>query len=317
MPHQRDPKVWLIAASLLFAMTIPCLAQNGFPHPDGLTATGKNTIKLTPTFLEMSIQIEGSSSKLTQAAEELAERIEIAKKKLEELDAIADSVSVSSAKLKSSGGGDSEAAMMQQMMAQYGGGRRGKAMLESTQSVSVVQSIVARWALPESESTERLIDIESLLNKIKDADVGSTNRDQPMSPAQEELAAEMEAMADQYSYDETPKVKPGTPSFSYVAVLDDDTHGQAIGSAFSDAKSTITLLAKSTSQAIGTIRPQSMEVNSGTSGSYGRYNPYGNPVAAGPIRNPDTGLMEIAANDPSEAEVTVSVNAIASIKSDD
>lgn len=310
MTNRHFLTAWTPMLAIAAAMMSPCLAQDDNRGHLGLTGIGQSTIQLQPAFLQMTIQLEGSSSDLTQAAEEVAARVQVARERLQTLGALADTITISPAKMKSDGGGNSEQERMQQMMAQYGGGRRGREMLESTQSVSVVQTIVARWDLPDADSTERLVQTRSLIEKIEGADVGSTQRAQPVSPAQEELAVEMEAMADQYNYDETPTVKPGTPSFSYVAVLDDPTHASAIKSAFDDAKATIELLAKSTGQTIGSVRPQSMQV---TPGSGEMYNRYGNPAAV-PTRNPITQAMEITSTDAAETSVTVRVHAAADLR---
>ena len=283
-------------------------AQEAQGGCQGITASGVTKVSFKPDFLIMTLQVEGSSSELAQAVKELDERIVIAQERLVELEAIADSIFVSPAKLGSGASGDNQ--RMQQMMAEYGGGRKGREMLEATKSVSVTQTMKARWALPEIEGTKRLIGVKELIAKIEKADLGSTKRNQPVSDAQKELAIELEAMADEYNYDETPKTKSGVPKFSYVATLDDATHRKAIKSAFEDATASIEMIAEATGQKVGASRPISMTTSLADSP---RYNPY--DVSSTSLeKNPSTGDKELASDDPSEIQATVRVEAIASFQ---
>ena len=296
----------ILTIPFLFNSAAVCVAQESPGGSQGITASGVTKLSLTPDFLVMTLQVEGSSSELAQAAKELDERVTIAQKRLAELKAIPDSISVSPATMNTGGGGDDQ--RMQQMMAQYGGGKKGKEMLEATKSVSVTQTITARWALPETDGTERLISVKELITKIEKADLGSTKRNQPVSDAQKELAAELEAMADEYSYGETPKAKSGVPKFSYVATLEESAHRDAIKSAFEDATASIAMIAEATGQKVGQARPKSMTTGLASSP---RYNPYGGMPASALAKNPLTGVKELSSDNPSKVEATVTVQVIA------
>ena len=302
-------RIWLaLTIALVFGAAVS-RAQVSQGGSQGISASGVTKVSLTPDFLVMTLQIEGSSSELAQAAKELDERVKIAQKRLKELKAIPESVSVSPAKLNSGAGGDDE--RTQQLMAQYGGGRKGKEMLEATKSVSVTQTIQARWAMPETKGTQRLIGVKELISKIEQADLGSTKRNQPVSEAQKELAIELEAMADEYSYAETPQAKSGVPKFSYVATLQDTAHRDAIKSAFDDATNSIEMIAEATGQKVGPARPKSMTTSLASSPRYNAYGGYTAPASA-LEKNPSTGVNELSSDDPSkvEASVTVEVTAL-------
>ncbi|TWT94409.1 hypothetical protein [Stieleria varia] len=273
----------------------------------GLTALGTKQLSLTPQWLEMSIEIEGRSSDLPQASKELKRRVETAKERLAGLNAIESSIQVSKPSLKGTADA-SQQRQMRQMMMQYGGGKKGREMLEKTKSVSIVQTVTARWELPDDDDLSRMIAAKELTDSISAADIASSSEKQPVSAAQEELAEEMNAMMQENSYGQE-TVKSGEPAFTYVAKLSSDEYEAAVKAAYEDAESQINSLAKSTNAPVQPIRPLAARLDSGgESDSYG-YNRRGVQTQ----RQPD-GSFEMVAASPTEAPCIVSVYALAKHK---
>ena len=289
-------------ATFLLSSSSLTLAQYGLRgSTDGLTATGSHEIAVRPDLLQMTIQVEGRSSDLPQAAGELKRRVAIAREKLEKLSAR--DVTVAKPKLQGSSS-PQQAQQMQAMMQQYGGGQRGQQMLEKTVSVSLVQTITARWPLAGSDDIDRLISTKKLTQAIKDADIASTADKQPVSPAQEELAVEMQAMIDEYSYGEE-QSKVGEPEFQFVATIPADQYRQSVTTAFAQAKRKIKTLADACGVAISEPLPVSSAMGSATQEDY-----YGGRVGTEPSEDSETGDFEWLANDPIEATCTVTVTAV-------
>ena len=288
---------------LLGLSCLPCLAQSA-GDGNGLAVTGTQEVKLRPIQLQLTVQIEGRSSELPKAAQELERRVELAKKKLGELAAIEDSIEVSGPKLQGTGSSE-QAQQMQMMMQQYGGGARGKQMLEQTQSVSVTQTIIARWQLTGDTALDRLVATKALTQKIREADVGCAGEKQPVSAAQEELAVEMEAMMEDYSYGEE-QTKAGEPSFAFIAKLSAADHRDAIAAAFQKAEQEIETLSVATEIQFHRALPVSVSLGGSEYEAY-----YGQRGTSTAPKQDDEGNYEITANDPNEASVTVSVGVVA------
>lgn len=207
----------------------------GSAATDGLTATGSVDLSIRPEFLLMTVQVEGRSSDLPEAARELTKRIEAARKKLTKLDAVMDHLTVSKPQLQGTSS-PKAAQKMQMMMQQYGGGARGRQMLEATKSVSIHQTITVRWPLSGDDDLERLINTHELTERIKAADVASAGNQQPVSDAQAELAEEMSAMMDEYGNYNDEQTKTGEPTFTYIAVISSQQYSDAVSDAFKKAK---------------------------------------------------------------------------------
>ncbi len=298
------PRLIRLACLATLLITGICPGQYETIGPtDVMTAIGTVEINARPEFLQMTIQVEGRSSELPQAAEELKRRVEVARKKLSELGANEESVIVGSPHLQGSNA-PAQAQQMQVMMQQYGGGRRGKQMLEQTVSVSITQTITARWRLPASEELQRLLETKQLTQKIRDADVASLGDQQPVSAAQEELAVEMAAMMDEYSYREE-KTKTGEPEFRFVARISAKQYQESLAAAFDKAARKLKTLADATKTEVANPVPIRSSIGSTTADEY-----YGRSPAPGPREDPDSGDYELIADDPNEAKCFVSVTAI-------
>lgn len=286
------------------AATPNVFAQYGIPggSSEGLTATGTKALSLTPKWMEMTVQIEARSSDLPQASKELKRRITVAKERLAKLKAIDGSVTISKPSLKGEADPNQQR-QMKQMMQQYGGGKKGREMLEKTKSVTIVQTVTARWQLPDDDDLSKMIASKKLTDEIKAADVASSEDKQPISAAQAELAEEMKAMMDQYSYGEE-TAKAGEPAFTYIATLSAKEYQSAIKSAFDDAKSQIENLAKATESAVQPTKPLMVTISSGSESP--RYN-YG--AGAKQPERQDDGSYELVATSPTEAKCNVSVYA--------
>lgn len=294
---------------LICAVSVASAQYEGRSGSDGVYATATSAIKATPKFLVMTVQIEGRSSELPQAAEELKRRVDIAKQRLVELEAIAESIELGKPTLSGTSSQE-EAQRMQMMMQQYGGGERGKQMLEQTRSVSILQTLTARWPLPGDDDLQRIVETKALTEKIRKRDVASSADKQPVSAAQEELAVEMEAMMSEYSYgEETTKV--GDPTFTFLAIVPAADYRDAIASAFRDTKAKI--------KTIGDVTKTQLEFTRPVSSSFDVLSAepdyYGNSVGEEPKADPDTGDYEVMADNPNEVTCEVTVTAVGKYRS--
>lgn len=287
-----------------FVVSLTTFAQFGPVASDGLSASGETVIKVRPEFLQLSVQVEGRSSDLPQAVEELRRRMKAAEKKLQDLDAIAASIVIAKPKIQGASSPE-QTQQMRAMMQQYGGGSRGQKMLEKTMSVSITQTVTARWLLPDEDDLSRLVATKELTEKIRQADVASVGDKQPVSPAQEELAVEMEAMMEDYSYGEE-KTKSGEPTFRFVATISAEQFKSAVANAFANAQREIRTLAEATETEIGEPVPLNVNIGSTAAANY-----YGRATTPGPTHDAETGDYELTADDPIEATCTVTVAAFA------
>ncbi len=270
---------------------------------NGLRATGSVDITTRPDYLQMTVEVEGRSSDLPQAVEELKRRVNIAQQRLKELGAVEESVAIGHPQLKGSDSPE-EARQMQMMMQQYGGGQRGKQMLEQTQSVSITQMVTARWPLSSGDDMQRLIETKKLTQKIRDRDIASAADKQPVSPAQEELAVEMTAMMEEYSYGEE-KTKVGEPAFRFVARIPGKQYRDSVATAFDRAKQQIKTIAEATKTDIADPLPVSAAFGANIETDY-----YSQVNPEQPQEDTETGDYELLADDPNVAKCTVTVTAL-------
>ena len=284
------------------------LGQFGFSGggSEGLAASGTVSVRLQPKFLQVSIQVEGRSSDLPQAVGELKKRIKIAQERLKQLKAIESSVALSKPELQGAGSADNSK-KMQAMMQQYGGGKQGREMLEKTNSVSIVQTLTARWALKGDDDLDRLVSVHELTQQIESKDIASSGEKQPISAAQEELAVEMAQMMEDRSYGEE-TTKTGQPTFTFVAVLSAKDYASAVGDAYKKATQQIALLAKATGTKVEAAKPKTATIPIKGGNGYGRY---GGASAAAPEQDDESGDYELEADNPIDASCTVVVTAIA------
>lgn len=283
----------------------PSIAQSDVDSSaDGITATGVSEFKTRPEWLEMTIEIEGRSSEFPAAVAELKRRVAVARKRLEELDAINGSVIAKKPQIQGSASPE-QLQQMDMMMEQYGGGERGKKMLEQTKSVSISQTVVARWPLSDGDDFTRLLEANQLTEKIKNADIGSASESQPVSAAQEELASEMAAMMAQYSWGEQ-KTKSGEPVFRFIATMESPDHQKALTEAFAVAKREIQTLANATGTTISSPVPSRSRVDLVPSDDY-----YSQGNVPPPSMDTKSGNFELKVTNPIEATFIVEVHAIA------
>lgn len=301
-----------IARPALFLLTVLAAssadAQFNLPPSatDGIVANAKVEIETRPQSFVMTIAIEGRSSDLPAAAAELKKRIESAREKLKTLSAEENSITVAKPQLQGSGS-PQQAQQMQMMMQQYGGGARGREMLESTKSVSILQTITARWPIQGDDDLDRLIHAHELTEKIKAADVASSQSDQPVSDAQQELAVEMTAMMDEYSSYGEEQTKTGEPTFTYLATITKKQYEDAILSAFQKARSEIESLGKLSGIEVEGAKLLSASVSVGDADPYAGYGRSGQPQVQ---QDEATGDRQWTVTDPNQATCTVNVTAI-------
>lgn len=306
-----ESRIFGTALLLFFASTTN--AQFPMPTTDGLMASDSKTLDLMPAMLQVSIQIEGKSSDLNVAIKELKRRVDVAKERLEKLGAVADSINVGSPALQGSSGGDAQQQrQMQMMMQQYGGGKKGKEMLDKTKSVTIAQTVTARWKLADGEKLDRLMEVQELTTKIRSADIGSSADKQPLSEAQQELAEEMAAMQQEYNYG-AQKTKAGEPAFVYVATLDNKTYQNAIAEAFEGASAELDALVGAMKLDVGLSAAKPLSVNLSV-GQADEFQMYRGRNSANPKLKKIDGAREVLSPDPISATCTVTVTVIAKHK---
>ncbi|MCA9141009.1 MAG: hypothetical protein KDB00_29760 [Planctomycetales bacterium] len=304
-----DNAVLTVLIAVAAAASVRAQSPFGGGVSDRPNASASIEQSVQPKYVEMTVTLEGRSSDLSQAVEALKKRVEVAKERLEKLGVGEESIRFSKPKLTAAGG--QQADQMQQMMQRYGGGSRGKQMIDNAQSMSIQQVLTARWPLDDAQDDfQRLIATKELTSRIREADVGSSEDEQPVSAAQAELAVEMEAMMENYgsSYGEE-KVKAGTPSFKFIAIVPAEAYKKSIESGFERASKKLYLIAEATSVNVGVPIPVDVEISSGPQRDV--YEMYGRSGSqSGVIESAETGDYEVYADNPVEAKYTVAITVV-------
>ena len=187
-----------------------------------------------------------------KALEQLKDRREAAVQQLEALGAAKDAVKVQPPVLAT--GKTSQQQRMGQMIKMLKAqGRRVPKGLEKAPPVTITANITAEWPLEATSPDEAITLVKKLQDKVEAADLAGTKEAKKLTPEEEELNEEMKDMMDSMSYGGDEEVKPGEPTFFFVATLSPEAQEKAMADAFAQAKENAEKLAKAAGIGVGPL----------------------------------------------------------------
>lgn len=241
------------------------------PTAGTVAGTGTVMLKQPPTVIRMYIELLGKGSTLGESLESLKDRREAAAIQLEALGADKDSITFGTPSLSNS---QSEQKKQFEQMILQRMSSRGKTLpkgLVVPKSVTVSATLSVEWPLEAEDGEGRLLAAEALKEKVKAADIAGVKDAEKLSPEEEELAAEMAGMVNDYG---EKKVPVGEPQFVYVARISEDDGTRAMADAFAKAKAQATRLAQAAGRPLGSLvglAGQSGGMNNQMAQRYGSY----------------------------------------------
>ncbi len=268
----RKVRRGLTTAIVLAVAVSPLTAQP--PAIDGrhtvVSGAGMVVLERPPTVLMMSVELTGKGKDMKEALGKLKDRREAARLLLESLGADMDSVKF--AEPGTSNVASNQRSQFEQMVRARVtvSGRATPKGLKIPKSVTVSSVLTARWPIAGQTTEERLIETESLREKIKEADLAGTKEPKELTPEEQELMEEMAANMNRYSSggEEEP---PGTPQFSYIAAITPQQRDTAMADAFQKAKQTAAQLAAAAGAELGPLARLSRSNNSVDDDMYDRF----------------------------------------------
>ncbi len=268
-----------VMSALLMLLVGTSQAQNfgeaGLSTDHAVTAMGTAVIERQAQRVRMQIELQGKGKDIKAALAKLEKRREAASSRLKELGVIESTIEYGQPKTDASISARQRQMLEMVMSNQRGVAKRRAQKLFSSQPIVVSQSLQAEWPIHAEDTAELLIFCHELENTIRDADVAGTKEPEELSAEEEELLEEMKESANQFGgYSESEGPKPGTPSFLYVARIDENEHAQALARAFSKAKAQASTLAKAAGVELGTLRRLAAQEQSASIDNYDEYGGY-------------------------------------------
>ena len=245
----RTSLTFVLAAGLLAGCVSLVRGQAPLPGQAVASSTGNETVKLKPQELRLTIQFSEKGPTLKEVLGKLKTRCDAARLQVSRLAAAKESIQVSEPTLAAD---DSQRELqMRQMMAMRSarGGRLPKG-LETPKTVTVAATLTASWPLAGKGAEEVLHFSHDLQTKIEEADLAGLKEKKELSPEEEELAEEAQALM---GYAGGGEATPGQPQFLFVGRITDEQRDQATRAAFEKAKAQAQRLAKAAGAELGNL----------------------------------------------------------------
>ncbi len=234
MTHALRTSLLTLIISTLFVGSLT--AQQPQSIGRGVVAgTGVVKIERPPAVVIMTIQLMGKGENVKEAIDKLKERREDSLLLLDALGADKDSIEF---------GEPTTSNVMSQRRQQFqkmvrqrlaATGRSVPKGLQLPKSVTVSTSLSARWPLTGQTTEDRLIEVETLVEKIQKADFAAVSGAADLSDEEKELMEEAADMMSSYGEDDG-EVAPGTPSFAFAASVSPEERRAAMAEAYQKAK---------------------------------------------------------------------------------
>ncbi len=227
----------LLALAAVAAGVSPARAQMGMGSSGpSIVGTGTTVISRPPTIVQVHVTIPGKGSTLKEAIAKLKERQQKAQQLLGQLQADSKSIVFSPPSLsegKSEQRKQFEAMVVQRMRAM---GREAPKGLKMPKICTVSCNLTAQWPLAGKTVEEMLIETDALKEKVEAADLAGMKDEEAASLEEEELMEEMEGMDEFSGYSGNEEIKPGTPTFSYLARITEEERAKAMAESYRKAQ---------------------------------------------------------------------------------
>ncbi|MEX2216059.1 MAG: SIMPL domain-containing protein [Phycisphaeraceae bacterium] len=190
----------------------------------GISGTGTATIKRLPTVMRAYVQISGEGKTLKEALAKLKERRESVKKKLAGLGAVEESIAFDDPQMPR----EDARSQMERMMRARLGPNGGAPRPAGPNMVRIAVNAHAEWPITAKSVDDLLLASVELQDKIKGADLAENAK---ASLAEQELREEGDPFEEGGQ-----GMRPGEPSFTFVARIPSEERASAMADAFKKAK---------------------------------------------------------------------------------
>lgn len=263
----------VLVAAFLIAAAVPLPARSQYEGLSGagFSGTGITQIERMPETVRLQVAVLSKAANLKEALSGLKTRVEASRKKVESLGARPDSIKIEPAKVaseKSDRQRQMEAMVASRMRSK---GKKGKQPAKA-QPVIVSASMTAEFPLKSKEHEALLIEVQTLEEAIKAADLAGREAATKLTPEEQELQEEMAEQMSSYGSEE--ESKPGDPVLIFVASISETDRDKAMAEAFKKASAEAGRTAKAAGVELGSLKYVSSAVSSGAEGE--DYSSYGN-----------------------------------------
>ena len=224
-------------------------AMAGLPG-ERISADGSVTVTRPAGALRVHVELVAKGKTMDEALAKLKDRREAALAQLETLKADKASIVLTGPTLSNLENAQQRQmeAMVRQRMASRG--RKASKGLKTPKSVALSLTLKAEWPLTAEDPDKRLLEAQTLQDKVKAADLGGSKEAEKPSPEEEEMAEEMAEMMPSSGEE---KMTPGQPNFLYVARISEKDRQKALAEAFVKAKTKAGQLAEAAGVSLGTL----------------------------------------------------------------
>jgi hypothetical protein len=216
---------------------------------NAVSAEGSVSLKRQPSAIRVTVPLSVKGKTTEEALAKLKERREAASAKVVKLKADKKNVKFSDPSVASvqTDRRHQMNIMIQQRITQSGKKPKG---LQVPESVALSCCMTAEWPVSGKTPEEIFLEMQSLKQKIKAAELSGKKEDEKLSPEEEEVAAEMEQQA--VMQGENPEAE-NEPQYLFVAHITPEEREKAMADAFAKAKKNAESLAKSAGVELGPL----------------------------------------------------------------
>lgn len=264
----------ILLAVCLVALLVSARGDAQAPAEGTVTGQGSAEVKRPPDVLRVQVEMLAKGTDLAQALARLKERREAAQVHLKALAAVPESIHFGAPALSSEK--TEQQKQMEAMVLQRMRGAAGPKAAKKKEAPPAVVGAVLRFDLPlkAGSADELLIAAQALQQRVKEADLGGLKDFEKLSPQEEELAEEAQAMMGGQPQAEP---KRGEPGFLFVCKLSDADLDRAAAEAFQKARRHAEQLARAAGARLGPLHrldsaPLGMPVELAVSAGYNPYN---------------------------------------------
>jgi hypothetical protein len=247
----------LLAFAIALIATAPAPAQYDVWSGRG-TVGGSGVVEISraPEVMRMEVEIPARGGGVKAALASLQTKLDAGRAQLAALGAIDDSIAIGEPRISTQQSQQQQ--QIEQMIAsrlRSTGRRREKK--DVPRPITVIATVTAEWKLPAGDSAELLVAAHELQERIRAAKLAGEEEESSLTPEEQEILEESGGM---FGYNDSNEPKLGEPTFTYLTLISDVEHAQAMAEAFQKARAQATQLATATGGALGKL--ESVSTNS-------------------------------------------------------
>ncbi len=250
----------LLDFAIVLIASAPAPAQYDVWSGRGTVAgTGVVEISRAPEHMRMEVEIPARGAGVKAALASLQTKLDAGRAQLAALGAIDGSIAIGEPRISTQQSQQQQ--QIEQMIAsslRRTGRRREKK--DVVRPVTVIATVTAEWKLPAGDSAELLVAAHELQERIRAAKLAGEEEESTLTPEEQEILEESGGM---FGYNDSNEPRLGEPTFTYVTLISDAEHAQAIAEAFQKARAQATQLATATGGALGKLESVSTHAQAG------------------------------------------------------